>query len=315
MKEFKHDYVLVLGNGFDLDFGLHTSYADFLKSNKWRDLIDEFIPQSRTNSLLSYLEKQKGINLWFNLEDALKEFAMCKEKATNPEADEREFEALRNALKCFIADDEDIRRDNGDEYSVSIRFLKALFGEIQKNPIYTFNYTPLEEIIKYKCCGLKSGPITYVHGNTKSDIVLGFELSDGETIVSGYDFMRKSVQIQKLGIKNHIADDILSAKEVIFFGHSLNNNDAPYFSEYFEVLLNDQTGRHATFFTKDSSSTIGMKECLGEEKTDMLLQRNKVKFVRTILCMENISDNIREKEKYSKEADLVDNLIDHIVKP
>ena len=43
-SKFKHDYVLVLGNGFDLDMKFGTSYSDFLKSEDWSNLVDEFIP-------------------------------------------------------------------------------------------------------------------------------------------------------------------------------------------------------------------------------------------------------------------------------
>lgn len=31
---------IILGNGFDLDLGLKTSYRDFLKSNQFRTLLE-----------------------------------------------------------------------------------------------------------------------------------------------------------------------------------------------------------------------------------------------------------------------------------
>lgn len=187
-SKFKHDYVLVLGNGFDLDLKFGTSYSDFLKSEDWSNLVDEFIPKSRTNSLLTYLLEQKNINLWFNLEDALKDFAMCKEKATSPETDKKEFKALCNALKTYIAEKATVLKISDDpKSSTAIGFLSTILCQIGKFPIYTFNYTPLERIIKHFCSNTEHGDITYVHGNANSNIILGFELDSGETICQAMD--------------------------------------------------------------------------------------------------------------------------------
>lgn len=259
-SKFKHDYVLVLGNGFDLDMKFRTSYSDFLKSEEWGNLVDEFIPKSRTNSLLTYLLEQKNINLWFNLEDALKDFAMCKEKATSPETDKKEFEALCNALKTYIAEKVTDSADvDAVKSSTAIGFLSTILRHMGKCPIYTFNYTPLERIIKHFCSNTEHGDITYVHGNANSNIVLGFELDSGETICQGYEYMKKSVQAKGFGFDVNIAKNLLSAKEVIFYGHSISKNDARYFREYFEALSNDTEGRHATVFTMDTSAITKLK--------------------------------------------------------
>lgn len=32
--------IVILGNGFDMDLGLHTSYGDFVKSPQWTGLME-----------------------------------------------------------------------------------------------------------------------------------------------------------------------------------------------------------------------------------------------------------------------------------
>ena len=63
----------IIGNGFDMDLGLHTSYQDFVNSDLW-PITNSDLERS---SLADKLEKDKKEN-WFNLEDSLCEYAQAR---------------------------------------------------------------------------------------------------------------------------------------------------------------------------------------------------------------------------------------------
>ena len=73
--------VLVLGNGFDLDLGLRTSYKDFWESND--------CPKNYPALLIKHLNEKWPDNLdkvkWYDLENELLEyFRLIKDYEDNP---------------------------------------------------------------------------------------------------------------------------------------------------------------------------------------------------------------------------------------
>lgn len=72
--------VLVIGNGFDLDLRLKTRYSDFTKSDEWRNMVEQNIPKSNCYSLLKYLNDRRKIDNWFDIEQALVDYASTKTK-------------------------------------------------------------------------------------------------------------------------------------------------------------------------------------------------------------------------------------------
>lgn len=49
---------IILGNGFDLDLGLKTSYRDFLKSNQFRTLLDENCGMDIDMNIFQFIKDQ-----------------------------------------------------------------------------------------------------------------------------------------------------------------------------------------------------------------------------------------------------------------
>jgi hypothetical protein len=72
--------VLVLGNGFDLEMGLETSYQAFFNS--------EFCPKNYPAPIISYLNKKWTGNLskvkWYDLENELLNYYMCVQNRSIP---------------------------------------------------------------------------------------------------------------------------------------------------------------------------------------------------------------------------------------
>ena len=101
--------------------------------------------------------------------------------------------------------------------------------------------------------------VTFVHGSLKdNDIVLGCDLQEGEQVNRQLSFMYKYNQLNKA---NHIARNILEAKEIIFFGHSVNEMDFCYFREFFKVAsASPKPIRHLTIITYDENSERDIKD-------------------------------------------------------
>jgi|GEM_PF-3326905 hypothetical protein len=55
-EELQYDLVLIIGNGFDLNFGLKTSYSDFLSSKQFKNLIES------NNKLALHLSNNQKLN-------------------------------------------------------------------------------------------------------------------------------------------------------------------------------------------------------------------------------------------------------------
>ncbi len=60
--------ILIIGNGFDLNLGLKTSYKEFVESNEFKNLI-------RNNDLARYLQSVQNNQNWVDIEHELKKYA------------------------------------------------------------------------------------------------------------------------------------------------------------------------------------------------------------------------------------------------
>lgn len=85
--EQPHNIVLILGNGFDLDLGLKTSYKDFWESN--------CCPKDYPAPLIKHLNGRWGDKLeavrWYDLENELREYALNGDKSDVISEQERQY--------------------------------------------------------------------------------------------------------------------------------------------------------------------------------------------------------------------------------
>jgi hypothetical protein len=108
--------------------------------------------------------------------------------------------------------------------------------------------------------------VVKVHGEIEEDsifkdrlkdnsIILGIETNNLNDIAPGYSFLLKSNNPSYKS--TNMAYDLLCTKNVIFFGHSLNQMDFGYFESYFKLLsTNADTRRKLTLITKDENSRV-----------------------------------------------------------
>ena len=57
---------IILGNGFDLDLGLNTSYKSFIDSKDFEFWMKEYIDTPDETNLFDYIFKQRLIDTWGN---------------------------------------------------------------------------------------------------------------------------------------------------------------------------------------------------------------------------------------------------------
>ena len=132
----------IIGNGFDLDLGLNTSYRKFVEST----LCPINTTDIERSSLASQLEKDTKEN-WFDLEDSLCNYAeSSRTRIINTGTfnyDKQVYLKIKEALFAFIRNHERIEPQKESMAANVLRKL-ASFGVFGN--ILSFNYTDLDLI-------------------------------------------------------------------------------------------------------------------------------------------------------------------------
>ena len=273
----------IIGNGFDMDLGLHTSFQDFVSSDLW-PITDSDIERS---SLAKKLEKDKKEN-WFNLEDALCEYAQARPaqselnvmKIGTYSFDMDVYRRIKEALLAFIRNHQRIQ-PNKDSMAADVLRHISSYGVFDN--ILSFNYTDIDSI----CEKVGSNKVNYkhVHGAcSDGKIILG--VADGYELKEGYDVLYKTsdTNYKSANVQNSLHD----VDEVVFYGHSLGSQDYHYFDYFFkhnsrEGMTTDDLV-NITFFTKNEDSAAELKRQLRKmipEGFGRLMDSNHVTFIHT----------------------------------
>lgn len=253
---------LIIGNGFDLDAGLHTSYRDFAASEYWPFKNAQQI--SNFNTLAYELNQATYLNTWFDVEETLylyakKEIGQLRLSGGKiEEEDKRNFRLLHDRLVSYLRNEEESFEPN--ENSIAAKLLMAFNVENDENKVYSFNYTSISKIAE-KFQYWASVNCDYIHGSIDTGhIILG--VGDSRELKEDYFYMHKTASHY---FKTHdIIPDMLQADEVIVFGHSLGYNDYPYFMPLFQqaTKYNPNRRRKITIFTRNEDSELTIKRHL-----------------------------------------------------
>ena len=287
---------LIIGNGFDLDAGLKTSYGDFVRSSFW-----PFNHSSEVyghDTLASYLRKKSQLNTWFDVEMAIYEYA--KEglgRATihgfnMGDQDKADFEKLKSSLTDYLHNQENTFEKS--QSSTAIGLLYALLTCSDNLKIYSFNYTDLRQIGRRFAIN-EEIICEHIHGSISgNDIILG--IGDKSDINPHYFYFKK---VAAPNFASHpIISDIVDSDEVIIFGHSLSSNDHPYFIPYIHSLLDynilRKNRRRLVIFTRSENDRIEIKkqfETLTDNRVTLFYSLNQV----SIFCTDgSMSDKVEE---------------------
>lgn len=277
--------LLILGNGFDLGLGRDTRYSDFVNSRFW--------PENLKSELFSYLEEKANLESWFDLESELGRYIQSVRKessayvTTRPGRAKQDRADFKEIVVALIAYLKNVERKDVNRESIAAKVFSLACRDSAFSKIYSFNYTDLF-ILSRKLELLSIPVVEYVHGCLADDsAILG--INDTEDTLGGlYDFMRKSFNPH---YSSHpVSYDLKTADEVVFFGHSLGDNDYHYFQSFFrhqcDENLSPEEKRTITIFTKDENGRMAIMRTLhkmNDGKTSLLFQNN----ILNIFCTDD----------------------------
>lgn len=258
---------LIIGNGFDIDMGLPSKYSDFAKSEEFRYLesrmYDRFHIEEREYSLVRQLRNAYAKSNWFDIEEEIHKYVQTNTRLRDDiiRLVCSEFDELKKVLTDYL------NRITTNFAANKKKLSTFLLYKLRECPLTVaeiyFNYTNPNQYLKMPLQPeIFNGAqhwFTYVHGSLRNnDIVLGCDLQEGEKVNKQLSFMYKYNQLNKA---NHVARHILEAKEIIFFGHSVNEMDFCYFKEFFKVAsASPNPTRHLTMITYDEESERAIKD-------------------------------------------------------
>lgn len=256
--------IIILGNGFDLDLGLKTSYSDFAKSEFWQDLMADNNHSTNSQRLLGFLKGKYDVEKWIDIEAALLEYALDKtenHRVSNAEEDKEDYKQLCQALKQYL-----IEQQNNyvpSQVSVARGLIGSLKSMTNASKLYTFNYTQLDVLAKKLNISLDFDAV-HIHGSLmdEGNLILGIDTN--KTINERYSFLYKTQNRRYR--HTDILKDLRDKDEYIFFGHSLNGMDYSYFKSLFNLLdsTNLSTPR-LTIITKNENDENRFKNFLRKE--------------------------------------------------
>ena len=266
---------LIIGNGFDLDLGLHTLYRDFANSNFW-----PFKNSKRDSGLGKYLNTIRKTERWLDIENELARYARYV-KSSKPidentiNKDKQDLNDLIASLRRYLHSEE-IKLNDTRETCKAKDILNPLVNR-QNYFIHSFNYTSIYYITQKLDIRLNGNRIEYIHGTLENnDLILG--AGDNTPLPDEYDFLYKTSN--KNYSSNNLAESLDYAQEITIFGHSLGENDFDYFKPFFQkisqnvgVTYNKLENKRLelTIYTKDEESEIAIKRQL-RKLTDNHLQ-------------------------------------------
>ena len=254
------EVALIIGNGLDLDLGIKSSYRDFANSKEWKELMDGYRMSlidvtSQNNSLLWQINLASKDSQWFDIEEEIHKFINSHPNLTEHDIRhvESEFKSIKKALcKYLKRSAKDYKTDNKKISRKLLYFLSDCPYNVYE---FNFNYTNVNDFLgdSYRVLS------THIHGNLEDDdIVLGCDIQENEVVNRDLSFLYKYNMLNKA---NHIVANMLAAKEVIIFGHSINEMDFCYFREYLKVASSSsQQTRYLTIFTYDEQSERDIKD-------------------------------------------------------
>ena len=207
--------VVIIGNGFDLNLGMKTSYRDYIRSPFFRDCLNI------GHQLFDYLDEQTNIENWIDIE---KELAIFSKEKNTSDSFIKDYFLLCETLKNYLSSLDLLLINQETE---AYKFITKSFNE--NTIILNFNYTDSVNYILAQAgfsSELTSENIKHVHGSIKeNDIIFGVD--DSAAINPDDTFLYKSTNNNYNG--RRVRSSLEDFSNLIVFGHSLGESDHMYF--------------------------------------------------------------------------------------
>lgn len=298
--------LLILGNGFDIDLGLKTSYKSFVKSRFWpcknrlysKEDVEKY---DNEECLHDVLHEDTASKSWYDLEAILATYAtsLCgynpvqgvtSSMIERAEKDRIIYNKLLNSLTSYLRKIQDGKIKNN---SIAAIVLSVILESSFDVKIYSFNYTDFTRLVTR--LGIKDKvDVTYMHGNLTDGIILGIE--SNMDFCPPYRYMCK--EYSPFYRSRFLSNELHDAQHIRIFGHSLSEIDYHYFRRFFsEQSREDMTQadkKNITIFTYDESSAWDIRDQLrnmNNKRLDLLYGQNEFNIIRT---------DGTDKEKFSQ---------------
>lgn len=283
IKDYKS--VLVIGNGFDLNLGLNTSYSDFLNSSHFKNL--------NNNHLAIFLKECQKESRWIDIEKELYNYSKSLfisipngklrpeyRKKVNVRNFRQDFESICKSLSSYL---NDIVCDTiiFDEKTEAYKIIQNTLMDSSNTYILTFNYTKMvEKIIDIYFRANTNYSINHIHGCLSDNIVFGIE--DSVEVVKEHVFLYKSHN-QNQNI-NGIIGILNNADNITFFGYSLGETDHSYFDDFFKSqTLPNCKSKNFTFYYHGQEAyddLVWQLKKLTNSRLSYLKQYNLIRFIK-----------------------------------
>lgn len=268
-------HLFILGNGFDINLGLKTSYKDFIRSGFFEDLIPE-------NTFAVHLKEKLELEKWVDVELELEEFV----QKNFPSVSNMQiyYKEVKNALAGYL-NYINATSNRRETKSVAYKIFKEAFSYGYEPSVLNFNYTEAAESIYQDCTGRNyksledKDKFIYIHGNLlDNNIILGLH---DKAQIDRNSFLRKSSS-DNFHTKN-ISEYLEKFEVITFFGHSLGKTDHDYFSGFLNkcaagVILN----KNITIYGKGELGINDIKHQLHEMTGGVGSLKNKGNTLRVI---------------------------------
>lgn len=268
--KFSGKTIVILGNGFDLDLGLATSYHQFVDSDVFKSYM-QLEPNggkveydngyTRNYGLMRHIQEVRQRNNWVDLELLLVNYARKTRIETRIEYNivnsmnvsdsnkKKMYDLLVCALSKYL---KSISYDSINLDSRSSKLYKDM-SECVGVEVWTFNYTNLNKLCQKLNVEQMRCNVSYVHGSLENhNIILGFH--NNAEVDSSYSYMKKmeNPSHQFSGYRTKLEE----ADNIIFFGHSLGETDKDYFQGWLNGLADGSVKRNQNIiiYTKDEES-------------------------------------------------------------
>jgi hypothetical protein len=265
--------VYLIGNGFDLDIGIDSSYSTYYRSKYFIDLCTKSPIASYIKGLI---EKDYKEN-WVDFEEAIKlycinvlgnESAMDNErfiKIQNLREFEEHFKEIRNSIADFLSEQASkvdlsiipdtknsvlIAKEIVDRFERTSNLSGGLISENNNVKIITFNYTDtltkLIEIEARNKWAVSNGfgeKFTNNFQKIKDSIVHIHGSLEADNIILGIEDVVDIIPKETFIVRKSIHVDytkfslglMSKANNVTIFGHSLGTSDEMYFKKLFTL--------------------------------------------------------------------------------
>ncbi|MCM1139302.1 MAG: bacteriophage abortive infection AbiH family protein [Muribaculum sp.] len=277
--------VVIIGNGFDLNLGMPTSYRDFIESPECQQLI-----RNRENYIINRIYNNYRLVNWTDIENELKNFAQeFNIKITSTARIKREYLDIVYGLRNYLyrIQKESDLKDTLIPLHVNShagRMLNLICKYPKSFEVFNFNYTSLAASAK-KLGYIKDEtilPCEHVHGSiANKDIIVGFE--DYADNVEAFSYMIKTFNVRYHHGAN-IRKSLSEATDVIIFGHSLGSTDYQYFQQFFSDISDSSNKKKypvriyiVTASEESKNQIFDQLRNMNHKNTNILYTQNRIR--------------------------------------